>query len=493
MVSYAKRAVKSSILILLMTIISSFFSYFIRVMMARKLSPAEFGLFYSVFTFVLFFLFFRDLGIGAALAKYLPEFNIKKRYNDIKTAIFSVFLFQTISSIIFSAVFFFLADSLAIHYFKNPASSLMLKILIFYVIFSVFFINQKNILFGFQSMTWFSVSEPLKSFIVFIFLILFFNMGLNIYAPVLSYVLVCIVLSLLLLVPTLKTFHFKKYKILKFWPTTSKIFSFGLPVMLTSIGGTVIGYTDTLMLTGFRSLEEVGIYNVVLPSAIIILTLGSTAARILLPMTSELWALKDKKRLTEGLRLLHRYSFVVTIPFVMAIFSYSSFFINLFFGEEYVSGALALQIILIGVLFYVVATVNNNIISGIGKPKTVTYIIFIAAFANVLLNLIFIPIYGINGAAVATSFSYLLVLILSTIKVSKYIELNYPFFEWAKLMFSGIVFLLVVHFTDIYVNLNAWFDMIISGIIGGVVYLALIYLMHVIDINEIKKYSKILR
>ena len=69
----------------------------------------------------------------------------------------------------------------------------------------------------------------------------------------------------------------------------------GLPFFVTAIGDKVIVYIDTLMLTYFSTLTEVGIYNVVLPSAIIFLDIGGAIATVVFPMSSELWAKGDTK------------------------------------------------------------------------------------------------------------------------------------------------------------------------------------------------------
>ena len=84
MIPYTKKLVSGSAFLFLMLILAAIIGYFIRVVLARNLSPSEYGLFYAVFAFVSFFLFFRDLGLNQAIAKYIPEFKIKGKYNEIR-------------------------------------------------------------------------------------------------------------------------------------------------------------------------------------------------------------------------------------------------------------------------------------------------------------------------------------------------------------------------------------------------------------------------
>ena len=471
-----------------MNILANLVAYLTRMVLARNLTPAEYGLFYAVFTFVIFFLFFRNLGLGSAMVKYIAEFKIKKKYNAIKTAIISAASFQFLSSLIYGAIFFLSADFLAKYYFKNPLSSIMLKLLVLYVLLSILFIICKNILQGFQKFKVFSLVEFSKNSIVLLLLLLFFYIGMkNVFAPIFAYILVCPILFLILLPFALKAFPFFKYKTENFKPITKQLFLFGLPVLVTSVGGKVIGYVDTLILTHFRTLEEVGIYNVILPSAMLFLYFGISASAVAFPIVSELWAKKDKKRLSGGLKLLHKYAFVLIIPLVFTVFAFSSLFIKLFFGKEYIAGALALQILLVGVLFYIVAGINNNIIAAIGRPKTVTKIILFSAFINLIANIILIPRYGIEGAAIATSISYLIALLLSTYKVTKFIKIGFPKIIWLKLILAGIVFVLTISYIKDLLVLNPWIELIISAIVAFLIYVVMVYLLKVVDIQEIKK------
>ena len=139
MINYTKKAIKGAGFIIIAHILASILSYLTRIILARNLAPAEYGLFYSVFTFIIFFLFFRDLGLTQALVKYIPEFKIMEKYNAIKTAIVSILSLQFLSSIVFGALILIFSNFLAINYFKNSDASLFLEILIIYILFSILF------------------------------------------------------------------------------------------------------------------------------------------------------------------------------------------------------------------------------------------------------------------------------------------------------------------------------------------------------------------
>ena len=472
--------------------LASVFSYLLRLLLARTLSIEEFGLYYAVFTFLSFFMFFRSFGLDSALVKYIAEFEVKKEYNKIKTAIASALLFQLVSSIIFIGILFFLSNFLAATYFKNPMASSLMKILILYVPFSMLYLFLMDILQGFQRIKVLSFVNPVLKFLFLLLTFIFFKLNYNIFSPALALVIGSGLMFLLLIPFASKSFNFFKYKITNFKFITKKLFLFGLPVVMVTFGGIIISYVDTLLLIYFRTMTEVGIYNVALPTATIFLFLAGGLSTVLFPMASELWARKEKQKLSDGITLLYKYSFLLLIPFMLSVFSFAKLFIRILFGQEFVSGALSLQILLIGTLFYIVATINNTIISGIGKPKVVTKTILFAAGANFVLNLILIPFFGIEGAAFATTLSYLFVLIVSTIKLKQFIKLQSPWKSWCYTFICGAIFVGVINILKRVLVMNEWLELILAVTISVSVYILLIFVFKLVDLKEIKKYAKLI-
>jgi O-antigen/teichoic acid export membrane protein len=280
-------------------------------------------------------------------------------------------------------------------------------------------------------------------------------------------------------------FNLKDYKVENYFGITRKMFNFGIMVTLTGFGGKIIGYIGTLLLTYFLTLTEVGIYNVVLPTALMALFIGKSVILVFFPMVSEMFAKKENRLITLGINKLSHYTFVLVTPFLLALIIYAKDFIQLLFGAEYLSGTLALQIVVVGTLFYLVSTIYTGTLSAIGQPKEVTKIILIAAMINIVINLIVIPIYGISGAAFATTISYLFVYFTSKYKIGNIFQSKLGFSFWLKLIICNTAFLLIL-ITMKKVNfMNVYIDASISGGLSLLLYLLLAYMFNLIDIKEI--------
>lgn len=101
------------------------------------------------------------------------------------------------------------------------------------------------------------------------------------------------------------------------------------------------------------------------------------------------------------LKLLFAISFSIAIFFTF----FSDFIINFLYGKEYAMSVFALQVsIWTGVsVFWGVAAGNMLVIENLNKHNLIKSIQ--GLLLNVLLNMVLIPKYGINGAAIATLIS----------------------------------------------------------------------------------------
>lgn len=216
-------------------------------------------------------------------------------------------------------------------------------------------------------------------------------------------------------------------------------------------------------------------------------------AGLCIPFVSELWTRKDYVRLSEGVRLIYRYVFVLVIPLISTLFVFAQPFFSLFFGEEYAVGITAFRILLVGVLLVTVATINQSIISSMGNPRSVTKIFLAAALVNVIINFLLIPRFGIMGAALSTSLSYALTLLLSVIKIKELLQVKPPVKEWLKLGLLAVGYVASLSLISRLLNLNVLLNVSLSVIIVGLLYGFVVYWLRIINFQQIKYYLSVIR
>ncbi len=303
-------------------------------------------------------------------------------------------------------------------------------------------------------------------------------------SPAYAWLITSVILVLVFSPILLKKFNIFSYEMEDTKKISKDLLIFGLPLMLTMVGGLVISYTDTLMLTYFRSLSEVGIYNVILPTALLLLFVGSSLGTVMFPIGSDLWARKETKKLSYGLRSMIKYAFLFMVPVALSLIFFAEIFLKLFFGPEYAPGANAFRILIVGVLFYAIGQINNSVISGIGRPRKVTQIVLIAAVLNVVINLFAIPAWGIEGAALATMCSYISVTLMSSKQINNIFGLlKSDLFAWLKIGFGGALFLGIVYFLRSLISINIWLEIILVLIVASVAYVFYLFGMKKLNLG----------
>jgi len=105
------------------------------------------------------------------------------------------------------------------------------------------------------------------------------------------------------------------------------------------------------------------------------------------------------------LQALHIILIAVFIIFTKPI-------IVLLFSAKYAASAPVLQVLLIGLALTPFARLAGSVLTGIGRPQTCAEITWVTGASNVVMNYILIGIMGIMGAAVSSSVSMGLMLIL---------------------------------------------------------------------------------
>lgn len=482
---YAKKAARRAVIVFVVSIMAAFLGFLIRMVLARGLTPSEYGLFFGVFTLIFVTKVIRDMGLDQAIVKYIPEFQVKGKLESIKNTIVTAYTLQLTVSIVFAVILIALSSFLAKNYFKNELAKPIIIVFSIIMIVSIFKQNLRQIFNGFQKMTVYALIYFSENLFILLFIFLFFYFKLGIFSPLLAYLGAYILIFLLFLPVLFKTFPLFKYKSRISKKLTKKLLKFGLPLTVSGIGDSIILYTDTLVLTYFASLKEVGIYNVVVPTAMLLAFFGSSIGQVIFPMISEMYAKNLKENIVKGINKLLKYSFLIIVPVALVMFSFPELLLKLLFGKEYIGGALTLQVLVIGLIFLVITRINIDILKGIGKPKLVTKIMLIGALVNLILNFYFIPRYGMLGAGATSLASYCLILIVSLFYLRQNIKFKFEISNWIKILVSGIFFVIIIQVIKTTISLNVYIESVVSVFLAGTVYLAMIYLLKVVDIEEI--------
>lgn len=170
----------------------------------------------------------------------------------------------------------------------------------------------------------------------------------------------------------------------------------------------IYGQTDKLMLKQMLGETSVGYYS--LASSVNMMWCFVLQAIIdsLYPTIMSLYKSGNKEAFERKNRQLYAIVIYVSIFVAIMFMLFGKFAIVLIYGVEYEPSANLLKIIAWYTIFSYLGVARDAWIVCTEAQKYLKYIYISAAMANVILNLIFIPIWGAAGAAVASLLTQIL-------------------------------------------------------------------------------------
>jgi O-antigen/teichoic acid export membrane protein len=113
----------------------------------------------------------------------------------------------------------------------------------------------------------------------------------------------------------------------------------------------------------------------------------------------------------------HGILLITITSILLALFA--RLLITFFFGDQFLPSVTPFLILLPGTIALGGTKILASDLAGRGKPQIGTYAVSITLVFNLILNLLFIPRWGISGAAFASSISYILCSIIVVIAFTK--------------------------------------------------------------------------
>lgn len=186
-----------------------------------------------------------------------------------------------------------------------------------------------------------------------------------------------------------------------------ELLSFSLPLVISGMLTFVFSDLDTLLLALFSGgTEQVALYNVVYPLAMLLTTAMTAFSFLFMPVISELHANDNIPGINRMYQVVTKWVLVTTLPVFLIMMTFPSQLISLTFGAKYADGGLVLQVLTIGFFVHTIAGMNRETTASIGRSRLLLYVDAGSALLNTVLNLALIPTYGPLGAALATTVTY---------------------------------------------------------------------------------------
>lgn len=210
-----------------------------------------------------------------------------------------------------------------------------------------------------------------------------------------------------------------------------------LKPMLVMLAGTITTSiyvnSDITMLGVFANDYNVGLYTASTKIYTVVKNILAAVYSVAVPALSFNIGAHNWKKSKELYSNIFGGISIILLPAVIGMFLLSSELMRVMGGSEYVEASISLKVLSLALLFAIyggLITACLNIALGREKENLISAVI--SALINIVLNLIFIPVFGINGAAITTVLSEAFVLVFCLTRVpekSRYMDTAFIFRE----------------------------------------------------------------
>ncbi len=418
-----KEILKNSIIAFFLKVLGIINGYIFSFLVIKTLGAKAWGVFTIFVALLQIASILGRLGFDTLILRYTAKY-----INKNKPAILAVIYKKTFNIIIISSTFisiliYLLSPILSNKIFHNSYLTYPFHIVSLILIPYTLLLFHSEGIRGLKKIKEYMFLQQSGLFIIsiLIFYILLLFIDNKLILPIISYSFSIILLSLISIYIWYKytKINFVFYKNSRYIQISYKyLFINGLPILFASSLTFFMNWIDIIMLGMFRTVQEVGIYNIILKVAMIISLPLTAINTILAPKFAEYWDKRDKKNFLKLAQRSTKLIFWTTLPVLILFLLFHNKILNLF-GEDFQKGNIALLILLLGQFINAASGSVGIILLMTGHQKAHQNITLTGTILNIMLNYLLIPYYGMLGAAIANTVTTIYWNILFSIKVYK--------------------------------------------------------------------------
>ncbi|GAB6055534.1 flippase [Methanobacterium movens] len=494
--SASSKLVKGSFLIIISNLIFRFGGYIYRMLMGQLLGPQGYGLLGLTLPFQGIFQILSAGGLPPAIAKYVAEHKALGEDQMARQVVFTSLKLMIFLGIFFSIVMFFSAPWLANEVFGKPLVAYPLQAVALITPFSVIVGAFRGAFQGLYKMEYIVATRAVEQVFMITFAVVLVMAGFYAAGAVLGTAIgfAASALSAYII--------FKKY-LWKYLPEIDPehrfsfrqelglikiLLSFSIPVIITALSEMAIYDIGIFVMGVYMALQDIGYYTAADPLARLPLVISLSVATAVLPAASEAFALKDRELLTTYMVQSYRMVILLVLPMCVGIALFSQPILGQLFGSQFTAGSGALSILVIGMTFYTLFMVASSIVQGIGYPRHPMYILIAGAGLNLALNLALVPVYGIEGAALATTIAAFIIMLAILFQTYKITKINPPFRAFGKIIGASLVMGAAIFFLP-----QNLLGLLLAVIISPVVYTISLLLLRGFEKRDVRLLRKVAR
>lgn len=274
-----------------------------------------------------------------------------------------------------------------------------------------------------------------------------------------------------MLIATIIELRFFDLRLVRFkWRHVKSLSAFSFWLFLTSAGVLLYTYADSIMIGYYLTNADVGVYRVVFLFTTLAVIATNALRATLWPKVSRWGKTGEIKYIEESLSRAFSYSLILAVPVLTGGILLGDKLLYFFYGAEFAKGYFVLIVLLFTQILNVFQFFFTMYLGALDRQKDSFKVTAVAVTANIVLNILLIPIIGIIGAAIATMVTMGLNAILARRLLSHIIIVQIEPDSILNIIKASVVMALFVGSYRLFVPLsNVWLTLI-PVVLGGLGY-----------------------
>lgn len=406
----AKGIAKNTFWIYLATFLIAPMQYVIRMLVADNLPIEQVWIFYSLLGLTWILAIYNDLWFREAIAYFYPQYLANKQYDKSKTILVVTFIFQIISSCVLAGLLWYFADSIAIHYFKDPTWVFAIKTFGIYLLFYICYNFIDWLFMIFQNGFWNKLLWVLN-YVLLIGFVWFVPHGMFDFIGVQTnmtwYILAWIIPSIICLVIWWCVFFYQYRSTISRGEVRLNrseyrtIQKYALWVLITNNILYLISQIDLQFTTYYFGPKEVALYGYGMMLTNMMISLLSPIAGLLYPMIAHFKARQQPEKIAQVLYGIFNYLGMIALVASLFLFTFSVPITTMLFWSEYAQWGMIVRRNLLFVVFGLWWSIMYSVYAGLWMIKDRIKMLVWILLINIVLNLTLPHMMWVNGIALS--------------------------------------------------------------------------------------------
>jgi O-antigen/teichoic acid export membrane protein len=468
-----RNSAKGSMVLMIGQLVTAVISAATVIWLANVLGSTEYGQYTVAFIPVSIALLFQDLGMNMSIMRFCALYRNEERKDELKSVVMTGLVFSIITSMIISGLMYIFAGPIASVFLKHPEVESLVKAASLAVLGGGGLVTTIQAIFvGYEIMNLRSLIQVLWTVLRTVFSYILILSGFGVFGAVFANIssqIVAGLIGLLLLFVFIKFepgskggLNFGMLKIL---------LKYGLPLSMSTLLGGFLAQIYNYIMILFVSLDLIGNYSAAINFSVLVSFLMVPISTALFPLYSKFK--KDDPQIKDIFQMSVKYTSMVTLPVVLMIIVLATPLSRIVYGSEnypYVPLFLSIYILTFG-WEGLGGTSLGNLISGVGESGITLRATILTMVTGIILAVILVPTYGMNGLIVTTVLDARGGWIYQTIWLKRELKITVDWSSTIKIYFNGFGAFAITYLIIYLFQLSGWTALISGGLIFTLSYL----------------------